>query len=645
MSAQYGRWNFDGADATPSEQMRALLSPYGPDGESLYSDRGIAVVFRAFSTTEEPALERQPLISPSGAVITWDGRLDNREELVSALDGFASRAESDAAIVGAAYERWKAGCFGRLVGDWAVSIWNPDERSLLLARDFVGAKHLYYSMERNTVRWSTTLNLLVTGRDLTLDEEYIAGWISSYPRSHLTPYTEVHSVPPACFLRFTPEGHVLKKYWEFDGTKRIRYRSDSEFEEHFLALFEQSVRRRIRSNTPVLAELSGGMDSTAIVSMVDRVTAHSSGTPRIDTVSYYDDSEPNWDERPFFAKIEERRGRTGLHVNVGAPPLEETSDDDMMFWPGSRRRPSIMVEWMSCHGHRILLSGIGGDEVLGGVPTPIPELEDLLARAKFAALAHRLKVWALVQRKPWIYLFHDAVTGFLPPMLRLVPEHKRPAFWLQPAFTRHHRVALSNLDGRWRIFGALPSFQENLSALDRLQRQLAATELCAEHSYEKRYPFLDRDLLEFLYAIPREQLVRPSERRSLMRRALRGIVPDEILNRKRKAYVTRSPLAVIARQREQLMTSRSGLIAGSLGIINSEAFFNALDAARQGKQVPLVPLLRALSLERWLQSLKTHGDLKGFSVSIASSTSVLSKAKPKPSTHSSEFVIANTQGA
>jgi asparagine synthase (glutamine-hydrolysing) len=147
--------------------------------------------------------------------------------------------------------------------------------------------------------------------------------------------------------------------------------------------------------------------------------------------------------------------------------------------------------------------------------------------------------------------------------------------------------------------------------------------LHAGYPYEKRYPFLDRDLLEFLYAIPRTQLVRPGERRSLMRRALREIVPNEILNRRRKAYVTRAPLRSIARQCQLLSATRDDLVLSSLGIVVPELFFDVLEEARQGKVVSIVPLLRTLSMERWLRNLKANKSLKETIVSIVPSAEVL----------------------
>ena len=169
----------------------------------------------------------------------------------------------------------------------------------------------------------------------------------------------------------------------------------------------------------------------------------------------------------------------------------------------------------------------------------MPEVEDLLARFRLGALVTQLKFWALNHRKPWLHLLFDAGRRFLPPDVAGLPKHMRPPVWLQPDFARKHVVALTGYQSRIKFFGPLPSFQESVSTLEALRRQLACFDLSHSCS-EKCYPYLDRDLIEFLFAIPRAQLVRPGQRRSLMRRALKGIVPDEILNRKRKAFVARS---------------------------------------------------------------------------------------------------------
>ena len=622
MSVQFGRWSFEGQPADPDyiEKVSEALAPYGPDSNESYSKGGVSILYRAFHTTKESRREKQPHISSSGTVITWDGRLDNRAELISELSDSLTTGSTDVAIVATASEKWGANCFAKLIGDWALSIWNPIDRSLLLAKDPIGTRHLYYSFDRDQLTWSTILDPLVrgVGKTLALNTDYIAGWFSFFPASHLTPYVEIHAVPPSSSVLLRPGKHTVSRHWDFDPGKNIRYRTDAEYEEHFRAVFAEGVRRRLRSDSPILGELSGGRDSSSIVCMADTIIARGEAeTQRLDTISYYDDSEPNWNERPYFTKVEEKRGRMGHHIDVGDQEKLnselgiQTMPPRFMARPGSDGRSSAQFKMcLVSQGNRAVLSGIGGDEVMGGVPTPAPELADLIARAQFRTLAHRLKVWALQKRKPWFHLFFEAAKGFFPLALVGVPEYMRPPDWLHRAFVQHHLAALTGYRSRVKVFGPLPSFQENVRTLDGLRRQLACNVLPWEPPYEKRYPYLDRDLLEFMYAIPREQLVRPTQRRSLMRRALVGIVPDEILNRRTKAFVARAPLVKISEDWAHLVRTTQNMVSSSLGIVDPSAVLEALQKARRGEGVSTIILTRTMCIEDWLSSLRVLGYVK-----------------------------------
>src|SRR5579863_5016206 len=131
MSVQFGRWNFDGRPAAGYlEKVRSVLAPYGPDGGSSHTAGDVDILYYAFHTTEESRREKQPYVLRSGAVITWDGRLDNRAEFIVLLRDSLSPDPADVSIVATAYERWGTNCFARLIGDWALSIWQPNEGSL-----------------------------------------------------------------------------------------------------------------------------------------------------------------------------------------------------------------------------------------------------------------------------------------------------------------------------------------------------------------------------------------------------------------------------------------------------------------------------------------------------------------------------------
>jgi asparagine synthase (glutamine-hydrolysing) len=612
LSVQFGFVNLDGGplDSGRLRLATSLLAPYAPSGLTTSAAQDGFVLLGLLPTQGPPNEKLAPRQLRGGQVLTWIGRLDNRLELLHQLSPSVEGNSPDKDIVAAAYEQLGAKCLPRILGDWALSLWDPGQRTLTLAKDFLGSVPLFCLHTENVVAWSSVLGPLLALLDgePSLDLEYLAGWLSLYPATDRSPYAAIHSVPPASIL--TIRGRVVERttFWNFDGTGTIRYRSDRDYEEHFRVLLAQAIRRRLRSASPILAELSGGMDSSSVVCMADRLFARGEAeTPRIDTVSFYTDSEADWDEQTFFTEVEQQRGAKGFHIRLDPEAIFRLDSPSCPSpVPGSefRDRKAIrqLEQYILAQGHRVVLSGLGGDEVLGGVPTPFPELEDLLARGHFLDLAHSLKVWALTQRKPWIHLLLESARGFLPSFLARVPPGRQSASWLCDEFLRCHRAAVAGYPARLRLFGPFPSFQENEATLEVLRRQIGCMPLPAHPPHEKRYPLLDRDLVSFLFAIPREQLVRPRQRRSLLRRALRGIVPDAVLDRKRKGFVSSSPLRQFSRNWARLVAFTTEMRASSLGIVDPARFRDAFERAREGREVSLPLLLRTLSLELWLQN-------------------------------------------
>src|SRR6266478_5510687 len=272
MSAQAGVWNFDGEplDEAFLETLASAIDQYGPDGRNVYIEGSIGMVYRAFHTTAESRIECQPYVTRE-AVITWDGRLDNGDELLTQLSEDLTDDRTDVAIVAAAFERWGPDCFRRIIGDWAMSIWRPLDRELLFASDYMSIRHIFYYPKNNRIWWSTDLTplVLLSGEKFHIDDDYIAGYFANDPDSHATPYCEIRQVPAGKFVRVRNGRASVERYWRFGPKSRIRYKTDAEYEDHFRCVFRQSVRRRLRSDSPVLAELSGGLDSSSIVCMAD----------------------------------------------------------------------------------------------------------------------------------------------------------------------------------------------------------------------------------------------------------------------------------------------------------------------------------------------------------------------------------------
>jgi len=619
MSVQAGIWNFEGRpiDRKLLADISESLKHQGPDGESCHVDGSIALLYRPFHTAADSRREKQPYFSRRGFILTWDGRLDNRDELIPELRNDLEANPTDVAIIAAAFDRWESDCFRRIVGDWAVSIWKPEERELQFAADYLAIRHIFYYHKNDQVWWSTDLGplVLLSGAKLHVDDDFIAGYFANDPDAHLTPYREIREVPAGQFVRIGKGGVSVERFWRFSPKSRIRYQTDAEYEEHFRHLFRQSVRRRLRSDSPILAELSGGLDSSSIVCMADDIIAKEGNhIPRLDTISYYDNTEPNGDDSIYFPKVEQKRGRAGIHIDgskLGTSPasLECT---DFCPLPGAlgfgQKLAAERADAVRCGGYRVILSGIGGDEFLGGVPDPRAHLADLIVQFKLVCLAKQLTAWSLVKRRPWIRLLWQSAIEALPPSLGqyLIKEAKVES-WIRKDFAERTRLAVRRLGvdeylGLW-----LPTRRSCIGGVFLMASKLSKYTPPVSALEEARFPYLDQNLIEFILSIPASQLLRPGERRSLMRRSLAGIVPQEILSRRSKQIGVRTLVLVLEKHWDDLQSVYAKSLSSRLGYIHEERFVKVISDVRSGKAVPIVQILRAISLEYWLRNLAGRG--------------------------------------
>jgi len=619
MSVQAGIWNFDRrpVDRKVLENLSESLRQQGPDGESCYVDNSVALLYRPFHTTAESHQEKQPYTSGRGFILTWDGRLDNRELLIADLRSDLDAGPTDVAIFAAAFDRWDTDCFRRIVGDWAVSIWRPEQRELLFAADYIAIRHIFYYLKNDRIWWSTDMSplVLLSGDKFHIDDDYIAGYFAHGPDAHLTPYREIREVPPGQFVRIRNGSAVTERFWHFSPKSRIRYKTDAEYEEHFRHVFRQSVHRRLRSDSPILAELSGGLDSSSIVCMADDILANEREQfPRLDTISYFDNTEPNGDDSIYFQKIEQKRGRVGIHIDSSKLGSSSVSLECSEFCPlpgalgVGQKIGDERANVVRSGGYRAVLSGIGGDEFLGGVPDPRAHLADLIVQFKLVRLAKQLTAWSLVKRRPWIQLLWQSLIDVVPPSLGqyLVKEAKVEP-WIRKEFAKRTRLAMRQLNvdeyfGLW-----LPTRRSCISGVLLMANKLAKYMPPASALEEGRYPYLDQTLIEFILSIPASQLLRPGERRSLMRRSLAGIVPQEILSRRTKQVGARTPALVLEKNWDELQNVYETSVSSRLGYVHEDRFLNVISDARAGKTVPLVWVFGAISLEYWLRDLAERG--------------------------------------
>lgn len=584
------------------------------DGTFVRAAGRIGMGFQPYHTHERSKLEHQPIADDQGNVVAVDGRLDNYEELIDAF-GIPGEPPSDSVLILKAFEVWGEGCFSRFVGDWAIALWNKADNSLFLARDHAGTRVLYYEAVSGVVRWGTYLETLIPeGCTPHLSKGFAARYLACYPIYDLTPFEDIFTVPPAHYLKFRNGNAICRPHWNWRAKTLLHYNDERSYEEHFLSLFRQSVKRRTIGSAPILAQLSGGMDSTAIVCMSDRLKAEGTCSPRtlIDTISFYDDSEPHWDERPFFRLVEERRGKTGIHLPVSL--LESSysipeSSEGRFLYPGATEaaldREKQFNDAIEGKGYRVILSGIGGDEVLGGAPNPLPELGDHLASGNFPMLIKRAFAWSLPNRTPLLQILVKTICFTFrcyfakPNSMRPIPP------WLACSLPRFLEATRYGDDETTEKFGYRPSAITSGRAWWSIMESLPIPSLQELNRLEYRYPYLDKDLVNYLFSLPPQVLLGPDARRYLMRNALFGIVPDEILKRRRKAFMIRGPVVSLQRNMGALRDLLCHSGTEITKFVDPQLLEKAIVVTAEGEKLMWMnSISRAIAFELWLRRRK-----------------------------------------
>ena len=561
MSGITGIWNLDGAPVADEvlSAMSAKLSQRGSDGEVQRIDGAVGFACQHRWVSPEDHGERQPLVSPrdgSGAMLIFDGRLDNRTELAGELG--ASPNLSDAGLVLAAYDEWGAEFARRLNGDFAAAIFDARERRLLLVRDAIGVRPLYYIHTPRLFAFASEIKALLAHPGITTrpDDEGVADLmlIGSRPLNHqdLTCFEGISSVVPAHLVMVTPDRLVRQRYWDFDTCARLRFGTFDEYVDAFRERFVEAVKRRMRSAYPVAISVSGGLDSSAVFCQAE--TLRRAGTvaaPSVAGVSYVSDRRET-DEQRFLREIETRYGvtfdrfaiepRTGLVTGAERQVAAVEAPFVDYMWGITTE----LATRAAASGARSVLSGHWGDQMLFSTAYLI----DLLYRGAWASIWQHTNEYGRYfgPGEPWMrrrLLLFDAIRycvphAIAPPLkwLRLrVFERRAPKPWFTRAFLESalkHRYQLATFD---RPFHSAHARAVYIEARSKYQVQCMEwnNKVNALHGLDAAFPFLDRDLIAFLMAIPGEIHARGGVPRVLLREATRAVMPDSIRARTWKA--------------------------------------------------------------------------------------------------------------
>ena len=551
MSGLAGIYQFDDRPVSPERLARLTdcIAHRGPDDAGRWIDGPTGLAHLAFHTTPESIDETQPLCDPRLSLcVTLDGRVDNRQELLSALEsaGAPARTRTDAEIVLRAYQTWGAACPTRIIGDFAFAIWDGPNRQLFCARDPLGFKPLYYHADEHGFVCGSELRQLLEGADLAREPneamvgEHLARAITS---TEDTLYAGIRRLPPGHVLIVRPSGLQKTRYWPLATNRELTYRTDGEYAEHFREIFEEAVRCRLRSHGPVGAELSGGLDSSSVVSMASSLAKQGSGD-RLQTFSlvypgldcdesaYVRDVVRRWDLTSHT--LEWREADAGCYAET-----VRRFQDVPVYPNGAMSEPLRFLA--RAKGCRVLLTGNGGDQWLRGSPR---HYADLVRRFRFATLVRerrldgrdglvklptfpvlRLGLWPLVPRG--IRRFGTRAMG-----------HDRPPAWIGQDFAS--RVHLAERLRQSVNGPAFPRFaQRDLYRMSTSGWEVHFAEMeertASGLGVETRHPLMDQRLVEFALALPGEQRRQQGLSKFVLRGALRGLLPDPVARRTSKA--------------------------------------------------------------------------------------------------------------
>ena len=554
MSGIAAIYNLDGRPVDPAllARMTEAVADRGPDGAGHWIDGPVGLGHRMLRTTPESIDEKQPLNDDgnNNLCLTFDGRVDNRDELSIAIrnKGGRLRTDTDAEIVLRAYEVWGEECPAKIVGDFAFAIWDRGNRQLFCARDFLGIKPFYYIADTRRFLCGSELQQLVADPAFQRipNEEVVGEYLTgSLTTTEETLYRGVFRLAPAHFLVVGRGGLRKGRYWDIDAKKQISYRADREYSDHFFSIFQEAVRCRLRSNARVGAHLSGGMDSSSIVAMAALLLREGRAADcGFETFSMM--YPPTWpcDERDHIHAVSQMSKIKTNPVDTGIPDRSYYTEQarryqDFPDFPNGAGQCLPMNELARAKGFRVLLTGNGGNEWFEG---GIDYLADLLSGLKLGQFFRQTRLGTDLTGNP-----SRLSLAFRCGLLPLLPSHVRRTG--KRLFTNGTRLPDSiseRFASRIRLRERLRRSEDRSKFSSYAQRRMyrlvtdgaevqpneVMERASARLGIEDRHPFHDRRVAEFALAIPEEQRWRNDQTKYIMREAMRGHLPERVRLRK-----------------------------------------------------------------------------------------------------------------
>ena len=510
----------------------------------------LGLVHRRLSILDRTSAGWQPMGTSDGRYyIVFNGEIYNYLELQNQLKELGNnfRSHSDTEVLLTAYAQWGSDALTSLVGMFAFAILDTQNKELFLARDFFGIKPLYYTYYQNGFVFASEIKALlkIPGIDRRVNPQRLY----DYLRSGLTDYgsetlfANIRQLPPAHFLKLSldkPQQPQIQRYWQLESNQHSQL-SFSEAASHLRKLFLENITLHLRSDVPVGAALSGGIDSSAIVMAM----RHLNKNQEIHTFSYIAEDKTLSEEK-WVDLVAQKAGCIGHKVR--ALPQELKSDlarlielQDEPFGSTSIYAQYRVFQTAKRAGIKVMLDGQGADEILGGYrPYIAARFASLVRQGKWSdAIAFLQKVVNLPGASQKRILM-QAAKFLLPPSLQLplrqlVKKDLMP-IWLNAKWFDRKQI---EIDTGFQNFSIEQILREQLyracteTSLPMLLRYEDRNSMA--HSIESRVPFLTPALVNFVFSLPEEFIIaKDGTSKAIFRQAMRGIVPDPILDRKDK---------------------------------------------------------------------------------------------------------------
>jgi len=534
-------------------RMLGAIEHRGPDDEGRFVDGPVGLGMRRLSIIDVEG-GQQPIYDESRErVLVFNGEIYNYRELRNRLEsrGHRFRTASDTETVVHLHEDHGAACVDHLRGMFGFALWDSRRQELLLARDRFGIKPLYFTTGDWGIAFASELKALhaagfVTG---SLDWEALEGLFRlGYVPAPRTPFRGVHKLEPAHVLRWSREGGaVTRRYWDVPNGRAIRRPKP---EEAVRARLDESVRAHLVSDVPLAAFLSGGFDSSAVVSSM----ALAEESVHAFTVRYHGTGAEAADETPLARLLADRYGVDLTVVDV-APDIEQIFEPIVRAMDEPHGDESVVPTWLICERvaseYKVALVGTGGDELFAGYPRHLGLGAASLwhrtpqnLRSALSTLANRIPEprtggHGVNRLKRFLRSSGESLSGrYLSLQDRLespdlfVPDVRREVLngYSAATFERHGRRAPSDGLVRPALYIDYHTYlpEDLLHLADRLSMA---------HSLELRVPFVDHEVVEDLFPIPDRTRVGLGRPKRLLRKALRPRLPSAHFSAPKRGFV------------------------------------------------------------------------------------------------------------